>query len=149
LGPATIPDGFTAYEGSGFSVAIPSGWPPAKQRSGVVDAKEPDSTRFLRLITVGSTAAAFDQLSAAERQFDADPSYGAYKRVRLERVDYRGLDAADWEFTFILDRVPRHVLYRGIVTGGKTYVLYLSTPESRWAASKNVFQVAADTFRTS
>ena len=69
--------------------------------------------------------------------------------MKLARVDYRGLDAADWEFTFTLDGVPRHVLYRGIITGGKTYGLYLSTPESRWAASRNVFQVAADTFRTS
>jgi hypothetical protein len=149
LGPATIPTGYKRYDGTGFSVAVPAAWPPAVQRSGVVDAKEPSSTRFLRLITVASSAAAFDQLSAAERQFDADPSYGAYQRVRLERVDYRGLDAADWEFTFTLDGVPRHVLYRGIVSGGRTYGLYLSTPADQWAKTTTVFQVAANTFRTS
>jgi eukaryotic-like serine/threonine-protein kinase len=149
LGPAKIPTGFTAYEGTGFTVAVPSNWPPAEQRAGVVDAKEATTTRFIRLIAVNSTATAFEQLSAAERQFDADPSYGDYQRVQLQRVDYRGLDAADWEFTFTLKGTPRHVLYRGIVTGGKTYGLYLSTPEADWARSKNVFQVAADTFRTS
>ena len=149
LGPAKIPTGFTEFTGSGFSVAVPSNWPTTAQRAGVIDAKEPGSSRFIRLITVDSTAGAFEQLSAAERQFDANPSYGDYQRVRLQRVDYRGLDAADWEFTFVLDQTPRHVLYRGIVSGGRTYGLYLSTPESQWAASKNVFQVAADTFRTS
>jgi hypothetical protein len=101
------------------------------------------------LITVDSTATALQQLSAAERQFDADPAYGDYQRVRLQRVDYRGLDAADWEFTFTLQGVPRHVLYRGIVSNGRTYGLYLSTPENDWARTKGVFQVAADTFRTS
>jgi hypothetical protein len=115
----------------------------------VVDVKERNSTRFLRLITVDSTASALQQLSAAERQFAADPSYGSYQRVKLGNVDYRGLDAADWEFTFTLDGVPRHVLYRGIVSGGRTYGLYLSTPENVWDKSAAVFRVAADTFRTS
>jgi eukaryotic-like serine/threonine-protein kinase len=149
LGAATIPAGFTKYAGAGYSVAIPKDWPPKERPNGVVDAREPgDSTRFLRLITVQSTASAFDQLSAAEQQFKNDPSYGAYQRVKLEKIDYRGLDAADWEFTFTLDGVARHVLYRGIVTDGKTFGLYLSTPADQWTKSTGVFQVAADTFRT-
>jgi eukaryotic-like serine/threonine-protein kinase len=149
LGPATIPTGFTPYQGSGFTVGIPNGWPPKVQRDGVVDAREPgDSTRFLRLITVDSTASAQSQLTAAERQFENDPSYGSYQRLKLEKIDYRGLDAADWEFTFTLDGVARHVLYRGIVTDGRTFGLYLSTPAQQWTQSANVFQVAASTFRT-
>ncbi|HEV7654268.1 MAG TPA: protein kinase, partial [Mycobacteriales bacterium] len=149
LGPATIPSGYTQYAGSGFSVAVPTGWPSQAQRNGVVDIKEQNSTRFLRLITVDNTASAFSQLGAAEKQFAANPSYQQYQRVKLARVDYRGLDAADWEFTFTLDGVPRHVLYRGIVSGDRTYGLYLSTPAANWDKSKDVFQVAADTFRTS
>jgi hypothetical protein len=148
LGPATIPAGFTRYQGAGFSVGIPKQWPPTERPNGVVDAREPNSTRFLRLITVDSTAPALSQLTAAEQQFENDPSYGSYQRVKLAKIDYRGLDAADWEFTFTLDGVARHVLYRGIVTNGRTFGLYLSTPADQWAASTNVFQVAADTFRT-
>jgi hypothetical protein len=148
LGPATIPAGYTRYAGSGYSVGVPSGWPAEVQRNGVVDVMERNSTRFLRLITVDSTTAAFEQLTAAEKQFSGSSSYGLYQRVKLQRVDYQGLDAADWEFTFTLSGVPRHVLYRGIVSGGRTYGLYLSTPEDQWAKSKGVFQVAADTFRT-
>ena len=148
LGPATIPSGYTRYVGSGFSVGVPAGWTSQSQREGVVDIKETDSSRFLRLITVENSTFAITQLTAAERQFDADPSYGAYQRVKLQRVDYRGLDAADWEFTFTLDGVARHVLYRGIVSGDRTYGLYLSAPETLWARSQGVFKVAADTFRT-
>jgi hypothetical protein len=148
-GPAPIPAGYTGYHGSGFSVGVPDGWPAETQRDGVVDVREPDSSRFLRLITADSTAPARDQLAAAEKQFAADPSYGSYRRVKLQKVAYRGLDAADWEFTFTLDGVARHVLYRGIVTGGRTYGLYLSTPAELWTKSTSVFQVAASTFRTS
>jgi eukaryotic-like serine/threonine-protein kinase len=149
LGPATIPAGFTAYQGGGFTVGIPKDWPPKEQRDGVVDAREPgSSTRFLRLITVDSTAPALSQLTAAERQFQNDPSYGSYQRLKLEKIDYHGLDAADWEFTFTLDGVSRHVLYRGIVTSGRTFGLYLSTPAQQWTQSADVFQVAATTFRT-
>ena len=148
LGPATIPANSTRYQGAGFSVGIPKGWPPAERPNGVVDAREPNSTRFLRLITVDSTRSALSQLTSAEQQFENDPSYGAYRRVKLEKVDYRGLDAADWEFTFTLDGVARHVLYRGIVTNNRTFGLYLSTPSDEWAKSTDVFRVAADTFRT-
>jgi Protein kinase domain len=148
LGPATMPAGFTRYAGSGFTVGIPTNWPPKAQREGVVDARDPGSARFLRLITVDSTASALSQLTAAEQQFQNDPSYGSYQRLKLEKIDYRGLDAADWEFTFTLDGVPRHVLYRGIVSDGKTFGLYLSTPADRWTGSTSVFQVAATTFRT-
>jgi hypothetical protein len=148
LGPATIPANSTRYQGAGFSVGIPKDWPPTERPNGVVDAREPNSTRFLRLITVDSTNSALSQLTAAEQQFENDPSYGAYRRVKLEKVDYRGLDAADWEFTFTLDGVARHVLYRGIVTDNRTFGLYLSTPSEQWTKSTDVFRVAADTFRT-
>jgi hypothetical protein len=114
----------------------------------VTDVREPDTTRFLRLITVESTAGSLGQLETAERQFAEDPAYGDYHRVRLQSVDYRGLDAAEWEFTFTLDGVPRHVLYRGVVDGGKTYGLYLSTPQDQWEKTRPVFRAAADTFRT-
>lgn len=60
-------------------------------------------------------------------------------------MNYRGYDAADWEFTF--GEQQRHVLYRGVVVDGRTYGIYLSVPADRWAESKPVFQVAADTFR--
>ena len=148
LGPATIPANSTRYQGAGFSVGIPKDWPPTERPNGVVDAREPNSTRFFRLITVDSTRSALSQLTAAEQKFENDPSYGAYRRVKLEKVDYRGLDAADWEFTFTLDGVARHVLYRGIVTNNRTFGLYLSTPSEQWTKSTDVFRVAADTFRT-
>ena len=112
----------------------------------MVDVTEPGSAhRFLRLITVAGSKPAVQQLTAAEQQFAANPAYAPYQKVRLENVDYRGYDAADWEFTF--GKQQRHVLYRGIVLDGRTYGIYLSVPAGRWEESRGAFQVAADTFR--
>jgi hypothetical protein len=112
----------------------------------VVDVTEPGADRrFLRLITVGGSASAVQQLTAAEQQFAANQAYAPYQRIRLKEVDYRGYDAADWEFTF--GQQQRHVLYRGIVVNGRTYGLYLSVPSARWENSRATFQVAADSFR--
>jgi hypothetical protein len=148
-GPAALPAGYTLYKGDGFTVGVPAGWTATPGREGVVDLTEPGAQagtrRFLRLITVGGGAEALGQLTTAERDFAANPQYAPYQRVRLEAVDYRDYDAADWEFTFGQPR--RHVLYRGAVTDGRTFGLYLSVPDSRWEESRAVFQVAADTFR--
>jgi len=145
--PASIPTGYTRYDADGFSLGVPAGWKPEPVRPGVVDIREPNSSRFLRLITVGSTASALDQLTAAERQFGANPDYAPYRRIRLEKVSYRSYDAAEWEFTFTSRNSLRHVLYRGVVVGGRSYGLYLSVPDGRWAESQAAFRTAADTFR--
>jgi len=144
--PAGLPAGYTAYRGSGFTVGVPTGWRPQTARDGVVDVTEPGSDhRFLRLITVGGEAPAVKQLTAAEAQFAANAAYAPYQQIQLQKVNYRGYDAADWEFTF--GERQRHVLYRGIVVGGRTYGIYLSVPADRWAESRPAFQVAVDTFR--
>jgi eukaryotic-like serine/threonine-protein kinase len=145
--PAALPAGYTAYRGDGFTIGVPSGWKAQDGRDGVVDITEPGSDRrFLRLITVGGgSKPALKQLTDAEAQFAANEAYAPYEKLRLDNVDYRGYDAADWEFTFGEQR--RHVLYRGVVVDGRTYGIYLSVPADRWAESKPAFQVAADTFR--
>jgi hypothetical protein len=113
----------------------------------VVDIRELGSSRFLRLITVGGSSDALRQLTTAERQFAANAAYAPYQKIRLEKVDYRDYDAAEWEFTFTTGGTRRHVLYRGVVTGGRTFGLYLSVPAGRWDESRAVLQTAADTFR--
>ncbi len=146
--PAALPAGYTEFKGDGFTIGVPSAWKAEPEREGVVDLTEPGGdNRFLRLITVGGAkpAPALAQLEAAEAAFARNPAYEPYEQVRLENVDYRGYDTADWEFTF--GKQQRHVLYRGIVVDGRTYGLYLSVPADRWEESRGAFQVAADTFR--
>jgi hypothetical protein len=145
--PATLPPGYRRFEGDGYSVGVPGGWAASPARGGVVDLREPGSSRFLRMITVDGAADALSQLRAAEKQFAANDAYQPYRKLRLDRVDYRDYDAAEWEFTFTLDGTLRHVAYRGVVADGRSYGLYLSVPEGRWVESRAVLRVATETFR--
>jgi hypothetical protein len=143
-GPAGLPAGFRRYQHpGGFSVAIPEGWTAEQRGTGIVDAQEPGSSRFLRLIRNGSSAGALRQLKAAEPGFaQRNPEY---RRLRLENVSYHRYDTAEWEFTFSRNGVMRHVLYRTIVADGASYGIYLSVPDSRWAASRRIFDVGTAT----
>src|SRR5690606_18075113 len=40
--------------------------------------------------------------------------FPGYRRLRLDRVEYLGRDAADWEFTYRLSSGTAHVLDRGL-----------------------------------
>jgi hypothetical protein len=146
-GPRPVPAGYTTYQGDGFTIGVPDGWTAAQAGEGVIDVKEPGTSRFLRLITVGGSSDSLRQLTGAEKQFSSKALYQPYERIRLGKVSYRGYDAADWEFRFRLQGQQRHVVYRGVVTGGRSYGIYLSAPEDRWAESTAHFKVAVDTFR--
>jgi len=144
-GPAALPAGFRRYQHpGGFSLAVPQGWTPSQVNPGIVDVQEPGSSRFLRLIRADSNASARTQLASAEPGFAH--SHGDYRLIRLEKVTYRSYDTADWEFTFSKGGTLRHVLYRTIASGGASYGLYLSVPDSRWTDSRRIFDVAAATF---
>ena len=74
--------------------------------------------------------------------------FDGYRRVRLEAVDYRGWNAADWEFTWSDAGTPIHVLSRNIrVNDEQAYALYWSVRESRWSESRPLFDTFAATFR--
>jgi len=140
-----VPDGFRTYtDERGFSVAVPDGWQRVVEGE-VVDFRSPDGSQLLR----------FDRRPAAEAGAaatwkGAEPTVEErledYKRVRIEPVEYRGYDAADWEFTFTGDGGPRRVIDRGFVVGDIGYAIYLSVPEERFEEDRHIFETATETF---
>jgi hypothetical protein len=145
VGPGAVPAGFTSYRHpGGFSVAVPQGWDTLVRPRGVVDVKDPDSARFLRLIRAGSAGDPRAMLAAAEPSFRR--GHDGYRRIALDTVDYHGYPAADWEFRYDNAGATRRVLYRAFVVDGTGYAIYLSTPEEQWAASRRFFDTAAATF---
>jgi hypothetical protein len=68
--------------------------------------------------------------------------------VRLERVGYKGWDAADWEFTWTPSSGPLHVLNRNIrVNDHRAYALYWSVPSSQWGSLRPSFDAIAASFQ--
>jgi hypothetical protein len=143
-----VPSGFVLHrDRTGFSVAIPAGW-RAVRNDPRVDFREPGGGRFLRIDQTDSPKG--DPLTDWQNQetFVSNKLPG-YRLVRpIARVDYRGWDAADWEFTWTSGGTTIHVLNRNVVPRPtKAYALYWSVPDSQWDSSRRIFDIAARTFQ--
>lgn len=143
----TVPEGFRLHQDeTGFVVAVPADWTVSRDGSRI-DFVEPGGGRFLR---IDQTQTPKPDPVADWQQQEADVSVrlGGYSRIRIEPVDYREYDAADWEFTWQADSGALHVLNRNTITGpDRAYALYWSTPEGEWTDSLSTFDVIAQTFQ--
>jgi hypothetical protein len=147
-GAGQIPTGYTKYTNSnaGYSVGIPAGWSPRQTSPSVIEVKNPEnSSQFLRFLASGGTDP-LGELTSEEPGFAG--SHPGYQKVSLAKADYRGLPAADWEFTFPKDGATRHVLYRLFLQSGHLYGIYLSAPEDTFSSIHQHFDTAAATFAT-
>jgi hypothetical protein len=83
-----------------------------------------------------------------QQERTASSRFPGYRRIRLERVDYKGWNAADWEFTWRPSGGPLHVLNRNIrVSDRRAYALYWSVPADRWQELRPAFDRVASSFR--
>lgn len=142
------PDGFKTYsDPTGFSVAVPQGWSVVRQEGTRVDlAESGDSSTFLRIDQTDSPQEDAEK-TWKELEKSVEDQLPNYEKIDIKSVDYRGWEAADWEFTFG-ESGTSHVLNRGFVPSeSKGYAIYLSAPDEQWDASLPIFQTAADTFQ--
>ncbi|HEX5496179.1 MAG TPA: serine/threonine-protein kinase [Mycobacteriales bacterium] len=143
--PGSVPAGYTRYTDPDgrFTVAVPRNWNAARQGTAI-QFGDPTADRFLRIYD--EPAPRRPQTAFGEHSFRK--THDGYQRIRLAKVDYRGLPAAEWEFTYVRSGVTRHVLWRGFIVGDRLYGVYLSTPDDQFDASRAYFSTAAATFRT-
>lgn len=70
-----------------------------------------------------------------------------YERFGITPLRYRGLPAADWEFTYLKDKVRVRVLDRGFRTStGRPYAIYWESPDDG-RANRVFFERFTATFR--
>ncbi len=131
-GPDAVPAGFVRYEDpTGFSVVVPAGWAP-EQDGPRVYLRDPDSSAYLMVDQTDEPAG--DPVADWQRQ---EPAVAErlenYERVgEIVPVDFRGWQAADWQFVFGEQQGTR-VLNRNVVTApDQAYALYWSAPAARW-----------------
>jgi len=129
--------GTTDTGAAGWTVTLPAGY----QRSGTGRYRQAGTGRELRVSTgTGQPDAVADRERQAATFARRNPSY---ERISIEPVDYRGLEAADWEFTF----EGLHVLNRVFVVDGTGHSLWLQTPEDDFSAARQDFDAIAEAFR--
>ena len=138
-----VPAGYQRYDGpTGFSLAVPEGWTASETGANQVDIQDPESERFIRLGWTDEPKKD-PKKDWEEQEKSLQAEQPDYQRVSIEKVDYNGWKAADWEFTI----GSTHVRDRGFVPAeDQGYAIYLSTSEDQWADSQGIWQVAVDSF---
>ncbi|HEX5740115.1 MAG TPA: serine/threonine protein kinase, partial [Pilimelia sp.] len=136
------------FDGRGVSVEVPQGW---KRRSAGnwVDFTDPaDPQRRIRILVEPARAEPLRFMEIAEsglrRATSCTPPYA---RVDLRPATQGDREAADLEYTCGRGGQMRHGVWRAVTDGTRAYSFYLSTPEPRFAESREIFARMARTFR--
>jgi hypothetical protein len=133
----TVPAGWsTDTGGAGWTVALPPGY--RQTRAG--EYRQASTGRTLRIETGPGQP---DAVADRERQEQSFASrHPSYQRIRIEEVDYRGYEAADWEFTY----EGLHVINRVFVVDGVGHSLFFQTGARDFAAAEEDFRGIAQAF---
>jgi hypothetical protein len=145
--PATVPDGWATHSDSGWTVAVPPAYAPGSF-NGYPQYKDRATGRTLRVSTTGAggkTDAVQDRRVQAAG-FAA--KYQSYRQISIAKADYRGLEAADWEFTYADGGASLHALNRVFVVNGQGYSLFFQTHgDDDWNAARADFDKIAAAFQ--
>ncbi|HEX3622626.1 MAG TPA: protein kinase [Acidimicrobiales bacterium] len=130
---------------TGFKIDYPADW--AVTHDGIyTDFKHPQSAAALRVVVQDSTASsALAGWVDLEKRFIVEQP--SYSRVRMQQKQFRGLDAAEWEFKYTKTGVDLHNIDLGVVTGSKSYALNFETRDTNWNAVEPLFQRFESSFR--
>ncbi|MEV4244357.1 protein kinase [Streptosporangium canum] len=145
-----IPAGWRLHrDAMGFTVAVPRGW-AVKRFSGRdrVEFRPPGRNGFLWIeSTEDPETDPVKHWEKVERGGLAKNVWPGYERIGITALRYRGLPAADWEFTYLKDKVRMRVLDRGFRTlTGRPYAIYWEGPDDV-RSNRTFFDKFTETFR--
>lgn len=130
---------------TGFHIDYPSDWLISRE-GNYTDFRHPQSAAALRVVVqdaaAGSAVAGWVDL---EKRFAVEQP--TYSRIRLDPKNFRGLDAAEWEFTYAKSNVALHNIDLGVVTGAKSFALNFETRATNWNTVSPLFQRFESSFR--
>jgi eukaryotic-like serine/threonine-protein kinase len=136
----------------GIAVNVPKGW-KRSSTSLYVDYTDPaDKGRRVRILIENSKSEPVRFLQSAGNRLRDNVSKNCtrpYEEVGLGETEVAGKAAAELEYTCGSGGTMRHGVWRAIVEGGKAYSFYLTTPENRFAESKQIFDEMVRTFQLS
>lgn len=135
------------YKGSqGFSIGLPDGW---KYQSTDAAGARFSGPGGQRLLVAWTTTPKNDPVADWKNQ-ERYMVRSQYKRVRIEAVDYRGWNAADWEFTYVESGTKYRSIDRGFVVDSQQgYALMYTAKASKWSGElrKDTWRTFTKTFR--
>ncbi|WP_416983614.1 serine/threonine-protein kinase [Streptomyces sp. T028] len=134
------------YKGSqGYSIGLPTGWKFQTSSSAGDRFTGPDGQRLL----IAWTTTPKDDPVADWKNQERYMTRSQYKKIRIEAVNYRGWNTADWEFTYVESGTKYRVTDRGfVVSNSQGYALMYTAKAAKWSTElrKSTWQTFTDTF---
>ncbi|MFF7353457.1 serine/threonine-protein kinase [Streptomyces filipinensis] len=144
-GGGSAPAVSTRKGGQGYSIGLPKGW-SYQSTGGAGDRYTgPDGQKLL----IGWTGSPKDDPVADWENQEGYMERSQYHRIRIEKVDYRGWNTADWEFTYVDDGTGYRTIDRGFVVNGHLgYGLMYTAKSAKWdsALRKDTWKTLTTTF---
>ncbi|MWA13034.1 protein kinase domain-containing protein [Streptomyces sp. BA2] len=119
----------TYKHSQGFSVGLPKGW--KYQSTGAAGARftGPDGQKLL----IGWTPTPKSDPVGDWKNQESYMVRSQYKRIRIEKVDFRGWNTADWEFTYVDGGTKYRSIDRGFVVNDNLgYGLMYTAKAAKW-----------------
>ncbi|MEU3306171.1 serine/threonine-protein kinase [Nocardiopsis sp. NPDC055551] len=133
----------------GFSMLVPDGWVRRVEGDSVFYDSHTDNSYLQVDRTAHPTDDQYQHVLDQEDVSGGDERFPGYERVRVEDVtgttDFHS--AADWEFIWSQNGVPRHLMARNItVTSGDYYTVLFAAEENRWTQQGDLRENAITSF---
>ncbi|MGW2566681.1 serine/threonine-protein kinase [Streptomyces sp. NPDC001537] len=136
----------TKYTGSqGYSIGLPKGWKYQSASSAGDRFTGPDGQKLL----VAWTSTPKGDPVADWKNQERYMTRSQYQKIRIEQVDYRDWNTADWEFTYVESGTEYRTIDRGFVVNDHLgYALMYTAKAANWDSDlrKATWDTLAKTF---
>ncbi|HET9381001.1 MAG TPA: serine/threonine protein kinase, partial [Streptomyces sp.] len=113
----------------GYAIGLPEGWKYQSNGSAGDRFTGPQGQRLLVAWTSTPKGDPVADWRSQEKYMVRDQ----YRKVRITKVDYRGWDTADWEFTYVENGTKYRTIDRGFVVGDHLgYALMYTAKAANW-----------------
>ena len=130
----------STHRGGRYSIGLPKGW---KYQSGSAAGDRFTGPQGQKLLVAWTTTPKDDPVADWRNQ-ERYMVRSQYKKIRIEAVDYRGWNTADWEFTYVDGGTEYRTIDRGFVVNSHAgYALMYTAEAAHWDDA-----LRRDTWRT-
>ncbi|MEU0070944.1 serine/threonine-protein kinase [Streptomyces sp. NPDC006332] len=136
----------STHRGSqGYSIGLPAGW---KYRSTDAAGDRFTGPAGQKLLIAWTSTPKSDPVADWENQ-ERSMVRPQYQKIRIEKVNYRGWNTADWEFTYVDGGTKYRSIDRGFVVNGHLgYALMYTAKAANWGSElrETTWKTLAKTF---